>query len=254
MLKFSPENAKITGLRAVDVLQKYLPDKRKIYSFDLLSGHSCPFANICLSKVIESDGKLKIVDGPNTTVRCFSASQEALYKNVYRLRKHNFNVLRKLDEDGMYALITSSLPKNAGIIRLHVGGDFFNESYLRAWIRVAESRQDILVYFYTKSLPYIVKHIDKINSIDNIEYTASKGGRRDDLIEKYNLRYSEIVFDEDTDLPIDHDDSHAATNGGNFALLVHGNQPKGSKAATAKSKLKGKGSYGRKKRKETVIS
>jgi hypothetical protein len=131
---------------------------------------------------------------------------------------------------------------------LHVGGDFFNEMYLRSWIRVAESRPDILIYFYTKSLPYLVKYLDKIHSLDNMEYTASKGGRRDDLIEKYNLRYSEIVFDEDTDLPIDHDDSHAATNNGSFALLVHGIQPKGSQAATAKSKLRGKGSYGRKRK------
>ena len=191
MLKFSPENAKITGLRAVDVLQKYLPDKRKIYSFDLSSGHSCPFADICLSKVVESDdGKLKVIDGPNTAVRCFSASQEVLYKNVYKLRKHNFDMLRKLDEDSMYALIMLSIPKNAGIIRLHVGGDFFNESYLRSWIRVAESRPDVLIYFYTKSLPYLIKHLDKIHSLHNMEYTASKGGRRDDLIEKYNLSYS----------------------------------------------------------------
>jgi Ca2+-binding RTX toxin-like protein len=30
-----------------------------------------------------------------------------------------------------------SIPKDAGIVRIHVAGDFFNENYLRAWIQLA---------------------------------------------------------------------------------------------------------------------
>ena len=46
-------------------------------------------------------------------------------------------------------------------------------------------------------------------------------------------------------LPIDHDDSHAATVGGSFALLLHGVQPAGSEAAEAKKKLGKLGAYNR---------
>ena len=44
MIKFSPANAKIEALKEVPELSKYLENKRKVYSFDLLSGYSCPFA------------------------------------------------------------------------------------------------------------------------------------------------------------------------------------------------------------------
>ena len=70
MLKFSNANAKIEALANDPELAQYLTDKRKVYSFDLLSGYSCPFAESCLSKaVVQSDGKRKIQDGKNTEFR-----------------------------------------------------------------------------------------------------------------------------------------------------------------------------------------
>ena len=97
MLKFSNANAKIEALKNDAELSEYLTDKRKVYSLDLLSGYSCPFAESCLSRaVVQSDGKRKIRDGHKTQFRCFSASQEVQYNGVYNLRKHNFDSLRKL--------------------------------------------------------------------------------------------------------------------------------------------------------------
>ena len=53
MLKFSDANAKLEALYNVPELEIWLADGRKVYSLDLLSGWSCPFASQCLSKVIE---------------------------------------------------------------------------------------------------------------------------------------------------------------------------------------------------------
>jgi hypothetical protein len=82
--------------------------------------------------------------------------------------------------------------------------------------------------------------------------TASRGGRLDHLIKPKRLREAIVVFSENEadrlNLDIDHDDSHAANPAikkQNFALLIHGIQPKGSKASQALSALKGKGSYKR---------
>ena len=87
MLKFSNANAKIEALKNDAELSEYLTDKRKVYSLDLLSGYSCPFAEACLSKaVVQPNGKRKIQDGHKTQFRCFSASQEVQYTNVYNLR------------------------------------------------------------------------------------------------------------------------------------------------------------------------
>ena len=95
-----------------------------------------------------------------------------------------------------------------------------------------------------------------IDQIDNFVLTASRGGRDDDMIDRDNLRESVVVFSEDEaynrGLEIDHDDSHAAVpewRNNSFALLVHGVQPKGSKAAEALKILKRdkvKHSYNRK--------
>ena len=62
MLKFSNANAKTEALKQVPELAEYLKDKRKIYSLDLLSGYSCPYAEKCLSKatVDITTGKRKI--------------------------------------------------------------------------------------------------------------------------------------------------------------------------------------------------
>ena len=54
MVKFSNANTKLKRLYQIPELGKFLV-KRKIYSFDLLSGHSCPFASKCLSKAVVTD-------------------------------------------------------------------------------------------------------------------------------------------------------------------------------------------------------
>jgi len=259
MLKFSNANAKTEALKQVPELADYLTDKRKIYSLDLLSGYSCPFAKGCLSKaVVQSDGRRKIQDGKDNEFRCFSASQEVQYTNVFNLRKHNFDMLRQAEN--MDSLLMNSLPKNAGIVRIHVAGDFFSAAYMQAWWLTASENPNTLFYAYTKSLPYWDSVINEMPILDNFILTASYGGRGDHLISELGLRSTTVVFSEaeaeKLGLPIDHDDSHAARpslRNENFALLIHGTQPKGSDAAVALRALKGKGSYSRKKNKALAI-
>lgn len=255
MVRFSDANAKIEALSQVEELQHLLAGKRKVYSFDLLSGWSCPFADQCMSRaIIGDDGKRKIKDGKNTQFRCFSASQEVQYTNVYNLRNDNFQELRHMSEDDMYNAINQSLPSDAGIVRIHVAGDFFNRFYMLAWIRVALMNPNVLFYAYTKSLRYWLELQDSMPI--NLVLTASRGGREDYLIDQHNLREAVVVFSEqqaaELGLEIDHDDSHAARpslRNQSFALLIHGTQPKDSEASKALQVLKKnnvKHSYSRK--------
>lgn len=244
MLKFSIANSKIKALQEVKELQKFLV-KRKVYSLDLLSGWSCPFAKDCLSKVHKIDNKSKLIDGKDTEFRCFSASQEVVFPAVYNLRKHNFDSLRKLGKDDIVELINNSMPKDLGICRNHVGGDFFSQNYFDAWITVAEMNQDKLFYAYTKSLPYWVARLDDIP--ENFILTASYGGRYDSMIEEYNLRFSKVVFSEEEasnlGLPIDHTDEFAANpkfRNTNLGLLIHGMQSPNSVASNAMKVLRKK--------------
>jgi len=260
-VSFSKANTKLDELYHVPELERWLTDRRKVYSFDLISGWSCPQAKDCLSKVVEIGGKRSIKDGKDCQFRCFSASQEVVFPDTYNKRKRNFDALRSLKSAGeMGKVIADAMPKNLGICRIHVAGDFFNEEYFRAWQAVAYVNPTRLFYAYTKSLNYWVKLRDYLPS--NLVLTASRGGRLDHLIDEHNLRESKVVFSEaEADAlgyEIDHTDEHAAIpeiRNESFALLIHGVQPKGSKASAAIKALKQKGTkfaYGKKSAKAGV--
>ena len=145
--------------------------------------------------------------------------------------------------DEMVDEIVSAMPKNLGICRIHVAGDFFNQKYFRAWREVARICPDRLFYAYTKSLSWWVEDRDHLP--DNLVLTASRGGRQDHMIDQHNLRESKVVFSEaEADAlgyEIDHTDEHAAIpaiRDESFALLIHGVQPKGSEASKAIKALK----------------
>jgi hypothetical protein len=253
MVKFSAANTKLKKLYKVAALAKWLDGRRKIYSFDLLSGWACPQADKCQSRAILVDGKRRIQDGPNTEFRCFSASQEVVYTNVYNLRKGNFDAIRAIvadstlsEDDKIYTiakLIQSTLPKNAGIVRIHVAGDFFNRIYFRAWLQVIMNNPSILFYAYTKALNYWIDDMKIVNPISNLVLTASRGGRLDSKIDEFKLREAIVLQDEneaaDFNLEVDSDDSHAAipdNRNKSFALIIHGTQPAKPKVKKAKKK------------------
>ena len=230
LLKFGKGNAKLG---------------KDVWTFSLPSGYACPMAHACLSKADKVTGK--ITDGKATEFRCFSASQESLYPSVRKARWYNFGALRGLTQTQMTSLIELSLPSKAEIVRVHVAGDFFSQAYFDAWMAVARNNPDVLFYAYTKSLPYWIARLGTIP--ENFVLTASEGGRKDNLIAEYGLRSARVVYSvqeaANLNLEIDHDDSHAMKQGPSFALLIHGIQPAGSKAASAKRLLQGEGSYGR---------
>lgn len=223
LLKFNRGNAKLG---------------RDIWTFSLPAGYACPGALECLSKANRETGKIK--DGEATKFRCFAASDEAQYKNTREQRWHNFELLKGKSTAEMSELIQASLPRAAGIIRVHVSGDFFNQFYFDAWMHVARCQPLRTFYAYTKSLPFWVRRIGDIPA--NFMLNASRGGIHDELIEKHDLKYAEVVFShEEADtkgLRIDHDDSHAYKSGKPFALLIHGTQPAGSMAAKSLSALR----------------
>jgi hypothetical protein len=234
MLKFQQGNAKLT---------------EKVNTFSLPAGYTCPYAKECKTKVVVIGDKKKIQDSKDCRFRCFAAVSEALFPNVYNARHHNLTLLKQAKTTKkMAALIQSSLAKPKKAERIHVSGDFFNQSYFNAWMNVAKNNPDRCFYAYTKSLPYWIKYLESNGSLpNNFVLNASFGGKHDDLIEQHNLKSVKVVFSEDEakklGLEIDHDDSHAMKDGPSFALLLHGIQPKNSKAALAKKALKGKGGY-----------
>ena len=236
MLKFQ----KATSAK-VKRIKEWYGKPVNVYAFSLPAGYSCPQALICKSYANRETGK--ITDGKETTIRCYAASDEAKSPNARRARWFNFDILKQLDFEDIYAELFYSFPKEADICRIHVGGDFFNQKYFDAWVFLAQNKPDVTFYAYTKSLPYWVNTTFSIPA--NFKLIASRGGRADNLINQYNLREAVIVLSlEEADmegLDIDHTEQIAIEGDDNFALLVHGTQPKGSEAGRAIQILKKEG-------------
>lgn len=230
LLKFGPANSKLKGLEKVS--------GKKVFTFSLMSGHNCPYAKDCKSMAVKGlDGKWHIEDGPDTLFRCFSASQEVLLPGVRESRQYNVDTItaaHAIGVDAMTKLIVKSVPMKAGIVRIHVGGDFFSQSYFDAWINAARHLPNVHFYAYTKSLPFWLARKDMIPP--NFMLTASRGGHKDKLITENGLIEAIVVGSEyeakKLGLKIDHDDRHAALpeyHNSSFALLIHGVQPKGTR-------------------------
>lgn len=218
------------------------PSNEKIHHpyLSLPAGYTCPFANICKTKVPRDRTKIdnKLLQDYGD-IRCYAASEEARYTNSQNMRWRNKDLL---DSAGsakeMAELILRSLEyyeTQSGrikLFRIHESGDFYNQNYFDAWIEVANERTDILFYAYTKSLRYWVSRLGKIPQ--NFKLIASVGGSEDYLIGKYNLRFAQIVSSPEEAkllrLPIDIDDSLAYGTDNSFALLLHGQQKAGSEA------------------------
>ncbi len=237
MLRFSPANTKLKKL------QKKIG--KKVFSLDLLSGHSCPFAKDCLAKAVElPDGKRKIVDGPNTLFRCYAASQEARLRGVYNKRKENSDELLAIKNSSfsMAVMIRQAMPEKAEVIRIHSSGDFFSQKHFDAWMNVAFHNPKMTFYAYTKSLRFWVNRLKTLPK--NMVMTASYGGIDDHLIKEYKLRASHVVFSVEEAkkmrLAIDYDDSLAynKTYKKSFCLLLHGTQPPETNASKAWQKLR----------------
>lgn len=240
MLMFTKKNVKLDKLAALT--------GKKVFAFSLLSGHSCPFAKECLSKVIRVDGKSKIQDGPDTLFRCFSASSEVMYPIVYDHRKNNMDIVDACkNKQQILKLLRAALPKNAkgNIVRIHVGGDFNKLRYFDAWLQICRDNTDTIFYAYTKALPFWVRRLDDMPN--NLAMTASYGGKFDYMIPEYNLRSATVVYPRwvkrkgkrirqtgeewaaEMKLDLDFDDHHAydpTKKDVSFALLIHGTQPK----------------------------
>ena len=233
LLTFGEPNAK---------LKKMLKElSLKLKTFTLPAGWTCPAAKDCLSKADRETGKIQ--DGPDTEFRCFAASAEATYPSLRNMVWRNLGLLKDSLVDGVDAcadLICASLPKKFDIMRVHVGGDYFNVKYLQAWIEVAKRNPDKIFYSYSKSL-----HFFKQFALpENLVLTASRGGKYDDMIDLHGWKEALVVYSEqeaiDKGLEIDHDDTHAAFGKENFALLIHGTQPAGTAASKALQVIKKK--------------
>ena len=105
---------------------------------------------------------------------CYAGKLEKVYKGVRDVLIHNWNLLKNADEPTMVDLLENMIndfrkdceKKNAKLLfRIHWDGDFFNDTYARAWQYVILNNTDIQFWVYTrvKSAALILDGIDNLS-------------------------------------------------------------------------------------------
>jgi hypothetical protein len=168
---------------------------------------------------------------------------------VRKNRWHNLELLKKLKTeeamaDALVAAFHEQVPRNVNTVRIHVGGDFFSQTYFDAWWQVANRLPTVRFYAYTKSLSFWVQRLGQLPA--NMVLKASRGGSHDRLIDLHKLPEVIVVGHPDEaaalGLTVDHDDSLAMDpDVQQFALLIHGSQRSGSTASASISKMRKEG-------------
>ena len=105
---------------------------------------------------------------------CYAGKLEKVYKGVRDVLIHNWNLLKDADEPIMVDLLENMIndfrkdceKKNAKLLfRIHWDGDFFNDTYARAWQYVILNNTDIQFWVYTrvKSAALILDGIENLS-------------------------------------------------------------------------------------------
>ena len=201
----------------------------RVFEFNLPAGHSCPNALECLAKTDRETGKLS--NGPQQRFVCYAAKSER-FPSARNARWHNFDLLRAAKTEArMAVLIGQSIPKRAARIRIHGSGDFYNQKYFDAWLRVCREHEDVLFWAFTKSVQYWVNRLDEVPG--NLIMQASRGGRLDHLIDQHGLKSATVFRTVEearaSGMPIDTDDTYACSNQGSFALVDNFGPDKGGR-------------------------
>ena len=179
---------------------------------------------------------------------------EARRPNVRAVRWDNFDLLKsKKSTTDKAQLIVGSIRasglKRGGTLRVHIGGDYYSQSYFNAWMKAASFFPNITFYSYTKSVKFLLEYIAARGGLPkNFVFTCSRGGKYDNLIPQTLVKSAKVFFSKDEadalGLEIDHTDDLAISGSDDFALLIHGSQPAGSIASKALSANKKKGFTG----------
>jgi hypothetical protein len=240
LLKITFENAKLKG----------------IWHFSLPSGHSCPGAKNCLTKADRATGKITDlqIEADGMIFRCYAAMDEARRPNVRKLRWDNFDLLKSEKSTAAKTkLIVESVKatglNRGGTLRVHIGGDYYSQSYFNAWMKAASYFPNVVFYSYTKSIKFLLEYVTAFGGLPkNFVFTCSRGGKYDNLIPATMTKSAKVFFSkaeaDALDLEIDHTDDLAISGADDFALLIHGSQPAGTEASKALSANRKKGFTG----------
>jgi hypothetical protein len=201
-------------------------------TFDLLCGYTCPMANLCNSRVIETKQGLRIKWGKNAIFTCYMAKAEARRPVVYFA--HKFNTEFTGDKNFIDVMKAQIWLSGTTLHRWHAGGDFYSWEYFQKVYEISKSFPDIYFYAYTKVASFHQWFLE--HKLPNMDMIYSMGGKQDKYAIEHNLPSCTVITDKqykfsditDEGLPIacqkhnnKYDDLYYIQNQISFGIYVH---------------------------------
>jgi hypothetical protein len=150
--------------------------------------------NFPLPAYKSSNGEIICKQAKDCIGPCYA--RDGLYKMPVVQNSHNSNYLLSKNSKLFFELMSNDIKskRNCDFIRIHDGGDFFNQSYLKTWIKLAETFPKIQFYAYTKAVKMLKRNFHLLP--DNFRIVFSYGGKQDHFIDKANDNHAIIYFSE----------------------------------------------------------
>ena len=155
-------------------------------TFGLPSGknYSCPYATSICERI------------------CYAGKLEKMYSSVREVLLHNWNMLKDADLETMANLLDDMVAafrleckaKDAEMIfRIHWDGDFFSDTYTKAWRAVILLNPDIKFWVYTRN-PHAAR---ALRGIDNLSLYYSADNENHELApEGVKIAYLSDTFSQ----------------------------------------------------------
>jgi hypothetical protein len=141
---------------------------------------------------------------PTCAKVCYAGKLEKIYKGVRDVLLHNWNLLKDADLETMSNLLDEMIAdfrkdcdkRNAKkLFRIHWDGDFFNETYTKAWKAVIILNPDIQFWVYTR----VDTAANMLKGIDNLSlYYSTDKDNKDTAIELSKTKGIKLAYLADT--------------------------------------------------------
>lgn len=127
----------------------------KVFTFSLPSIITCPGATAWCRR------------------RCYSRRYEQLRPNCRQAYARNLAL--SLNPNRFVEKVLASLPLYAGLVRIHVGGDFYSPEYISLWQQISQARPRVRFWSYTRSwmIPVLRRKLEDLRSLPNAQVFAS---------------------------------------------------------------------------------
>jgi len=104
---------------------------------------------------------------------CYAWRFERLRPNCHRAYLRNLAL--SLEPERFVSHVLDSLPEDAALVRVHVGGDYYSPEYCQAWYRICEARPETQFWAYTRSYAVATLRpaLEQLRALPNLAMFAS---------------------------------------------------------------------------------